>query len=211
MMGDPNYALARRISPEEILSMSDNELMYSYTTVEVKDFQFDYKLQYPSIPCFADEVTTCYPRSGVNVILSGVEYLTAKTQGCAMEILGGTLIPFRHTVPYKPNSTDEDIENLGKTDWQKYKSKAFPPSEYFGQSLEKIFQDMPFREVISELQSERRKHPKGTISNLLYKEMGNSIYGSVCKGLSHKVRYDIKTDRMVRMEANEIANPILAS
>jgi hypothetical protein len=70
---------------------------------------------------------------------------------------------------------------------------------------------MPFREVISELQSERRKHKKGTIANLLYKEMGNSIYGSVAKGISDKVRYDIKTDRMIRMEANDIANPILAS
>jgi hypothetical protein len=70
---------------------------------------------------------------------------------------------------------------------------------------------MPFRDVITDLQHERAKHPKGTISNLLYKEMGNSIYGAVCRGMTHKVRYDIKTDRMVRMESSEISNPILGS
>jgi hypothetical protein len=71
--------------------------------------------------------------------------------------------------------------------------------------------DMPFIDIISELQSERRKHKKGTISNLLFKEMGNSIYGSVVKGMSHKVRLDIKTNKMVRMEAGDLSNPILAS
>jgi len=70
---------------------------------------------------------------------------------------------------------------------------------------------MPFLTVISELQSERRKHEKGTIENLLYKEMGNSLYGSVTKGINHKVKFDIKTNKTVRMEASDISNPILAS
>lgn len=70
---------------------------------------------------------------------------------------------------------------------------------------------MPFIKVISDLQSERRKHDKGTISNLLYKEMGNSLYGSVTKGINHKVKFDIKTNKTVRMEASDISNPILAS
>lgn len=70
---------------------------------------------------------------------------------------------------------------------------------------------MPFRTIISELQAERRKHPKGTISNLLYKEMGNSLYGSVTKGISHKMKFDIKTNKTIRMEASDISNPILAS
>jgi hypothetical protein len=70
---------------------------------------------------------------------------------------------------------------------------------------------MPFREVIGNLQSERRKYEKGTISNLLYKEMGNSLYGSVTKGMSHKMKFDIKSNKTVRMEASEISNPILAS
>ena len=71
--------------------------------------------------------------------------------------------------------------------------------------------DLPFYEIISELQKLRREHPKGTIQNLLYKEMGNSLYGSVAKGLSHKMKYDIKADKTVRMESGPISNPIMAS
>jgi len=70
---------------------------------------------------------------------------------------------------------------------------------------------MPFKAVISELQSKRRDHEKGTISNLLYKEMGNSLYGSVTKGISHKMKFDIKTNKTLRMEASDISNPILAT
>jgi len=70
---------------------------------------------------------------------------------------------------------------------------------------------MPFRRVISELQSKRGEHEKGTISNLLYKEMGNSLYGSVTKGISHKMKFDIKTNKTIRMEASDISNPILAT
>lgn len=69
---------------------------------------------------------------------------------------------------------------------------------------------MPFRGIIKDLQSKRREHKQGTISNLLYKEMGNSLYGSVTKGINHKVKFDIKTNKTVRMEGNDISNPILA-
>jgi hypothetical protein len=102
MMGDPNYDLARRISRDEILSLTANELLYSYTTIEVNSFQFDEKVRYPSIPCLADETITCYPRQG-SAVLTGPEYITAKNQGCEMEIQGGTLIPFR----YKSRSDSE--------------------------------------------------------------------------------------------------------
>jgi DNA polymerase elongation subunit (family B) len=41
--------------------------------------------------------------------------------------------------------------------------------------------------------------------------MGNSIYGSVVRGMSDKRKYDIKSGRTIRMEAGELSNPILAS
>lgn len=94
MMGDPDYDLARRLSPAEIKVMSDNELLYSYTTIEVKNFKFPADVTYPSIGCFADEITTVYPLSGKGVI-SGSEYIVAKNKGCTMELEGGTLIPFK--------------------------------------------------------------------------------------------------------------------
>jgi len=94
MLGDPNYELARRISPAEIKLMSDNELLYSYTTIEVKNYSFPDRLLYPSIPCYSDETTTVYPLTG-KAVLTGSEYITAKTQGCQMELVGGTLIPYK--------------------------------------------------------------------------------------------------------------------
>jgi hypothetical protein len=42
----------------------------------------------------------------------------------------------------------------------------------------------PFGDIISDIQAKRRAFPKGTISNLLYKELGNSIYGSLVRGMT---------------------------
>lgn len=69
----------------------------------------------------------------------------------------------------------------------------------------------PFYEVIKVLQSNRAKYPKGTINNLLYKELGNSIYGLVVRGISNKRKFDIRSKQTVRMEGNDLSNPIIAS
>ena len=63
--------------------------------------------------------------------------------------------------------------------------------------------------LINEIQSKRREHPKGTISNLMYKEIGNSIYGLVVRGMSDKRKYDNKTGQTIRMKAHYLTNPIL--
>ena len=69
----------------------------------------------------------------------------------------------------------------------------------------------PFKSIITEIQGKRREYPKGSINNLLYKEMGNSIYGAVVRGMRDKRKFDIKTGRTIRMEAGELSNPIIAS
>lgn len=51
----------------------------------------------------------------------------------------------------------------------------------------------PFANVLKEVQTQRRKHKKGTMSNLLYKEMGNGLYGSVVRGMANKRKYNNKT------------------
>jgi hypothetical protein len=70
---------------------------------------------------------------------------------------------------------------------------------------------MPFKSVVFNLLTERSKYPKGTINNLLFKEKANSIYGLTVKGISNKMKYDIKMGKTVRMESSDISNPILAS
>jgi len=69
----------------------------------------------------------------------------------------------------------------------------------------------PFKDIIKEVQAKRREFPKGSINNLLYKEMGNSIYGGVVRGMADKRKFDIKTGRRLRMEGSDLSNPILAS
>lgn len=69
----------------------------------------------------------------------------------------------------------------------------------------------PFNDIITDIQRKRREHSKGTISNLMYKEIGNSIYGSVVRGMSDKRKYDNKLGKPVRMHAHYLTNPIIAS
>lgn len=71
--------------------------------------------------------------------------------------------------------------------------------------------ERPFRDCIAELQGLRSKHAKGTIDNLLYKEIGNSLYGLTVRGMGDKLRFDVRSGGMKRMEGNELSNPIIAS
>jgi hypothetical protein len=71
--------------------------------------------------------------------------------------------------------------------------------------------DKPFFDCIKELQAFRGKYEKGTINNLLFKEIGNSLYGLTVRGISDRLKYDIKSNSMKRMEGNELSNPLIAS
>jgi hypothetical protein len=76
------------------------------------------------------------------------------------------------------------------------------------EKMEDIF---PFKGIIQNIQALRRSYPKGTINNLLYKEMGNSMYGNIVRGMSDKKSYDAITGKSFRISATELSNPILAS
>jgi hypothetical protein len=69
----------------------------------------------------------------------------------------------------------------------------------------------PFDTIIQKVQEARRDHPKGSISNLMYKEIGNSIYGSVVRGMSDKRKFDIQSNSMQRLKGDDLSNPIIAS
>lgn len=69
----------------------------------------------------------------------------------------------------------------------------------------------PFYGIIKNIQYMRKQHPKGNINNLLYKEMGNSIYGNVVRGMSNKKSFDSLTRKMFRISGTPLSNPILAS
>jgi hypothetical protein len=69
----------------------------------------------------------------------------------------------------------------------------------------------PFSSVLKQVQEKRREYPKGTINNLMYKEIGNSIYGSVVRGIGDKRKFDIRSGGTVRMVGDDLTNPIIAS
>jgi hypothetical protein len=78
-------------------------------------------------------------------------------------------------------------------------------------SISEHVDNKPFSTVLKMVQEKRREYPKGTINNLMYKEIGNSIYGSVVRGISDKRKFDIKSQGTVRMVGDDLTNPIIAS
>ena len=171
LAGDPAYELQRRLTKKELGKLSADEILYSYLIIHT-DFEFPSGTKYPSIPCFVDENCTVFPLTG-SAVLSGAEYLLAKSQGCKFKMKDINIIPFRK-------------------------------SEYSGTVK-------PFEMIIKQVQEKRREYPKGTLNNLMYKEIGNSIYGSVVRGMGDKKKFDIKTKTTQRLVGDELSNPIIAS
>lgn len=83
--------------------------------------------------------------------------------------------------------------------------------EVYSIPFSKSSETSPFKDIIHEIQSKRREHPKGSIANLMYKEIGNSIYGSIVRGMSNKRKYDNKSKQTIRMKAHYLTNPVIAS
>jgi hypothetical protein len=169
MAGHPDYDKCRRLTVSELNALTNEEILYNYLVVSAQ-FEFPKDTKYPSIPCFVDENCTVYPLAG-GAVLTGAEYLLAKSQGCQFKIDDIYCTPF-------------------KADYNDPK---------------------PFSSIINLVQAQRREHAKGTISNLMFKEIGNSIYGSVVRGISDKRKFDLKTKGTIRMMGDELTNPLIAS
>lgn len=69
----------------------------------------------------------------------------------------------------------------------------------------------PFYGIIKNIQALRREYPKGHINNMMYKEMGNGMYGNIVRGMSNKKSFDAATGKMNKITSTELSNPILAS
>lgn len=112
----------------------------------------------------------------------------------------------------KPSSKDilSDGNNTSSTPDDNTSSTP-DDSEIRKEELSRLNYMSPFRGIMLELQTKRRTYPKGSFNNLIYKLIGNSIYGQVAMGLSGNRNYDIKTKSYVKVDAGELTNPILAS
>ena len=69
----------------------------------------------------------------------------------------------------------------------------------------------PFAMVIAELQRRRNEHPKGSLPNEMFKQMGNSIYGKLGQGLSGANAFDPRTEEHVTIDPCAVTNAYLAS
>lgn len=70
----------------------------------------------------------------------------------------------------------------------------------------------PYKEIINEVQEMRSPlGPKGSLLNMLYKEIGNSIYGNISRAISEKKKYDNQSDLLLPIKAHKLSNPIIAS
>lgn len=187
-LGNPEYGEIRTLTEEELNGKSYDEILYSYVII-VGTFKFPGSVKYPSIPCFVDETTTVYPLTG-SCTLTGAEYLLAKSQGCELKISEIVWLP----VSQEKETETEKVINKKK-----------------GENYLATLKDRPFYRVIKRVQELRKEYPKGSINNLLYKEMGNSMYGAVVRGISDKRGFDIKTGEVKRMSGNDLSNPIMAS
>jgi hypothetical protein len=187
-LGHPDYKSLSILNENLINKLTKFDYLSSYISIKT-EFEFPSFVKYPCIPCSLDEDTTIYPLKGESVI-TGLEYLTAKNLGCKFNNPIGVLIPFgvKDDVEYNVDEKfKENIQNIGQ-----------------------IFK-LPYKSIISDLQKERRNYPKGTFLNLMYKEIANSIYGQVAKGISNKKTFDIASRGMISIKGGNLSNPILAS
>jgi hypothetical protein len=120
-LGNPDYNKGRMITVKQLEKMSFNEILYSYIIMKVK-FKFNAKTKFPSIPVHIDETTSVYPLEGEG-ILTGAEYLLAKSQKCELKISDIYYLPFERTKERKiiNQPFKEIIKEL------QFKRRQYPP------------------------------------------------------------------------------------
>lgn len=56
-------------------------------------------------------------------------------------------------------------------------------------------EERPFKDFVGLIRQKRKSHPKGSLFELLWKEIGNSLYGKIAQGLGNKTTFDVQTGR----------------
>jgi hypothetical protein len=69
----------------------------------------------------------------------------------------------------------------------------------------------PFELVIRELSRRRAEHPKGSLQNEMFKQLGNSLYGKLGQGIKGTTSYNTRDDKRTEIGPSSITNPYLAA
>ena len=73
------------------------------------------------------------------------------------------------------------------------------------------FDQRPFETFIVECSKRRRSFPKGSLEELFWKELANSVYGKTAQGLQKKRCFDSRSGQHVRLPQSKITNPYFAA
>jgi len=194
ILGDPDYTKGRRITEKELKEFSNDDMIYNYIVLEVF-FTFDARLKYPNIPTLVDKDIDIYPSKGRSII-TGCEYLVAIKQGASITLIEGVIIPFKSKseIVVGPSAMALTIIETEAT-----------------KGLLRHDSQKPYQDIMKDLQYLRRTYPKKSLYNLLYKEIGNSIYGQCSMGLSDKKSFNVRTNTYVKIEGGDLSNPVIAS
>jgi hypothetical protein len=69
----------------------------------------------------------------------------------------------------------------------------------------------PFELVIRELSRRRAEHQKRTLQNEMFKQLGNSLYGKLGRGIKGTTSYNTCDDKRIEIGPSSITNPYLAA
>jgi hypothetical protein len=69
----------------------------------------------------------------------------------------------------------------------------------------------PFEIAIKDLLQRRGEHPKGSLQNEMFKQLGNSLYGKTCQGLAGIRVFDTREEEYEEIGASRITNAYIAS
>ncbi len=69
----------------------------------------------------------------------------------------------------------------------------------------------PFELFVQAVQARRKGYPKGSLNELLWKEIGNSLYGKLAQGLHPKRVYNTRSEMMEPLPPSRITQPYLAA
>lgn len=168
---------------DKTVNLPSNKVNFKlgYSAVRVQ-FNFPPSIIYPPIPVTLEGKLNIYPLQGESLI-TGLEYLSAV------------------------NILNQELKNI----------KGIQRNKYFIKIISGTFipfnknNDSPFYPVINELQANRRKHPKKSAMERIYKDLGNMLYGKVVCGISNKRKFDSRMMQMKAMTGNYLSNPIIGT
>ncbi|KAG0632674.1 hypothetical protein HOY80DRAFT_1116255 [Tuber brumale] len=185
MINNPDYKNIDRI--DQNTNIDNLNLVDSYSALRV-NFNLPSNIKFPPIPVNLNKLTI-YPLQGESLI-TGLEYISARN------ILNSAL----------KQICDNDsklLESLKKQFFIKVISGVMIPFKPNGYK--------PFFNVINELQANRRKHPKKSALERIYKDLGNMLYGKTVAGINNNRKYDARYRMMKPTTGGHLTNPIIGA